>query len=67
MEHCKRSAEGGGARKGAEKELPGESEANPESDFTDVYAGDLNKNCFLTMWEWENNSLTEVEGGENRR
>lgn len=49
MEHSKRSAEGGGARKGAEKELPGKTEENPESDFTDVYAGNPNKNSFLTM------------------
>lgn len=60
MEHCEKSAEGGGARKGTEKELPGESEENPESDSTDVYTDGLNKNCFLSMWEWENKSLTEV-------
>lgn len=47
LEHCKSCAEE--PEKGLRKSYQARQE-NPESDFTDVYTGNLNKNYFLSMW-----------------
>lgn len=59
LEHSGRSAGGEGARKGAEKKLPGKW---CKSEEYDISADHLSKNCFLLIWGWENGGNESLAG-----
>ena len=52
-EVCRR----GGARKGAEKKLPGKWGESEDYGSTDISTDHLNKNCSLLIWGWENRGI----------